>query len=254
MTTRRTKKARPRDDAAGLVSTIADEIERYLRNRRRRHDWQCLPRGIMERGRRQIADLCGALVEEVRRLAKGLARAGVPERRPRVHARQRSSRWCSGVSNAEQDVVKAGTTRSASVPLPDVKQARLRMQSRRGPRKRPLHRLLVDPQRRPDRPHAHPKPPHPARLAANSLELEGIMREHHKFHVDLGGGSNWLQSRPPFPSPRHHDGSRICSFSLDQLSVIPAHRPSLLVPADPLVSRHTHATPKRVARAVSAAG
>jgi hypothetical protein len=61
---------------------------------------------------------------------------------------------------------------------------------------RPPNGFLVDAQRRPDRPQAHPEPPHSLCFDSNPLELKGVMRKHHEFHVNLRNGSNWLQSRP----------------------------------------------------------
>lgn len=59
--------------------TIADEIERYLRTGdadMMGHPW---PGDIMERGRRQHADIRGALLAEVRRLAKGRTHEAMPD-------------------------------------------------------------------------------------------------------------------------------------------------------------------------------
>src|SRR5882724_3568799 len=58
--------------------TIADEIERYVRTGDADMDAWAWPGDIMERGRHQRADLRGALVEEVLRLANGRAHEPVP--------------------------------------------------------------------------------------------------------------------------------------------------------------------------------
>lgn len=64
---------------ASASSTIADEIERYLRTGdavMMGHSW---PGDIMERGRRQHADIRGALLAEVRRLAKWRTHEAMPD-------------------------------------------------------------------------------------------------------------------------------------------------------------------------------
>jgi len=69
---------------ASPSSIIAGEIERYLRTGEADMMGNAWPGDIMERGRRQHADLRGALVEEVRRLAKG--RGGRTRRCPTTWA------------------------------------------------------------------------------------------------------------------------------------------------------------------------
>jgi hypothetical protein len=73
------------------------------------------------------------------------------------------------------------------------------------------------------------------------MDLEGLVREHHELDVDLGNGSNWLQSRPlksrlssEQPRFRVHDLQRVsasaartsataCSMLFDALGVEPEH-------------------------------
>lgn len=63
---------------ASASSTIADEIERYLRTGEADMMGNPWPGDIMERGRRQHADIRGALLAEVRRLAKGRTHEAMP--------------------------------------------------------------------------------------------------------------------------------------------------------------------------------
>lgn len=63
---------------ASPSSIVAGEIERYLRTGEADMMGDAWPGDIMERGRRQHADLRGALVDEVRRLAKGRLHEPVP--------------------------------------------------------------------------------------------------------------------------------------------------------------------------------
>ena len=58
--------------------TIAAEIERYLRTGDADMDARAWPGDIFDRGKLQHADLRGALIREVRRLASGRAHATVP--------------------------------------------------------------------------------------------------------------------------------------------------------------------------------
>jgi hypothetical protein len=64
---------------ASASSTIADEIERYLRTGEADMMGNPWPGDIMERGRRQHADIRGALLAEVRRLAKGRTHEAMPD-------------------------------------------------------------------------------------------------------------------------------------------------------------------------------
>src|SRR5262245_51752788 len=86
--------------------TIATEVERYLRTGDAddlAHAW---PGDIMERGRLQHADLRGALVDEVRRLAKGLTHEPVPDNVCDAFTRAKVEPMVRGLfSKAEQDVV-----------------------------------------------------------------------------------------------------------------------------------------------------
>lgn len=88
-------------------STIADEIERYLRT----GDADMMgawPGDIMERGRRQHADIRGALLAEVRRLAKGRTHEAVPDNVGVEFTRAKVEPMVRGLfPKAEQDVVLA---------------------------------------------------------------------------------------------------------------------------------------------------
>jgi hypothetical protein len=87
---------------------IADEIERYLRTGDADMDGWAWPGDLMERGRRQHADLRGALVEEVRRLAKGRSHEPVPANVGVEFTRAKVEPMVRGLfSKAEQDVVLA---------------------------------------------------------------------------------------------------------------------------------------------------
>jgi hypothetical protein len=86
--------------------TIADEIERYLRTGDADDLADAWPGDLMERGHLQHADLRGALVEEVRRLAKGLTHEPVPENVGLAFTRSKVEAMVRGLfSKAEQDVV-----------------------------------------------------------------------------------------------------------------------------------------------------
>lgn len=88
--------------------TIAAEIERYLRTGDTDDLADAWPGDLMERGRLQHADLRGALVGEVRRLAKGLSHVPVPENVGVAFTRSKVERMVRGLfSKAEQDVVLA---------------------------------------------------------------------------------------------------------------------------------------------------
>jgi hypothetical protein len=93
---------------ASSSSTIADEIERYLRTGDAGMDAWAWPGDFMERARRQHADLRGALVEEVRRLAKGRSHEPVPANVGVEFTRAKVEPMVRGLfSKAEQDIVLA---------------------------------------------------------------------------------------------------------------------------------------------------
>jgi hypothetical protein len=93
--------------------TIADEIERYLRTGDADMDGWAWPGGFMERCRRQHADVRGALVDEVRRLAKGCTHEPVPEDVGVAFTRAKVEPMVRGLfSKIEQDVVLATLEKS----------------------------------------------------------------------------------------------------------------------------------------------
>ncbi len=93
--------------------TIADEIERYLRTGDGDMDGWAWPGDFMERGRRQHADLRGALVEEVRRRAEGRTHEPVPESVGVAFTRAKVEPMVRGLfSKVEQDVVLATLEKS----------------------------------------------------------------------------------------------------------------------------------------------
>jgi hypothetical protein len=93
--------------------TIATEIERYLRTGDADMMGDAWPGDIVERGRRQRADLRGALVAEVRRLAKGRTHQPVPTDAGLELTRRKVAPMVRGLfSKAEQDVVLAALERS----------------------------------------------------------------------------------------------------------------------------------------------
>jgi hypothetical protein len=90
------------------LPSIADEIERYLRTGDADMDARAWPGDFMERGRRQDADLRGALVQEVRRLAKGHSHEPVPANVGIELTRAKVEPMVRGLfARAEQDVVLA---------------------------------------------------------------------------------------------------------------------------------------------------
>jgi hypothetical protein len=94
-------------------STIADEIERYLRTGDADAEGWAWPGDLMERCRRQHADLRAALVDEVRRLAKGCSHEPVPEEVGVAFTRAKVEPMVRGLfSKVEQDVVLATLERS----------------------------------------------------------------------------------------------------------------------------------------------
>ncbi len=89
-------------------STIADEIERYLRTGDADMMGDPWPGDILERGRRQHADIRGALLAEVRRLAKGRTHEAVPDNVGVEFTRAKVEPMVRGLfPKAEQDVVLA---------------------------------------------------------------------------------------------------------------------------------------------------
>jgi hypothetical protein len=98
---------------ASSSSTIADEIERYLRTGEADMMGNPWPGDIMERGRRQHADIRGALLEEVRRLAKGRTHEAVPGNVGVEFTRAKVEPMVRGLfPKAEQEVVLATLERS----------------------------------------------------------------------------------------------------------------------------------------------
>ena len=94
-------------------STVLGEIERYLRTGDADMMGNAWPGDLMERGRRQHADLRGALVEEVQRLAKGRTHEAVPDNVGVEFTRARVEAMVRGLfARAEQDVVLATLERS----------------------------------------------------------------------------------------------------------------------------------------------
>jgi hypothetical protein len=88
--------------------TITEEIERYLRTGDVDVMGNAWPGDFMERGRRQHADLRGALVEEVRRLAKGRTHEPVPANAGVELTRAKVEPMVRGLfSKTEQDLVLA---------------------------------------------------------------------------------------------------------------------------------------------------
>ncbi len=93
---------------ARSTPTIADEIERYLRTGDADMDARAWPGDFMERGRLQDADLRGALVEEVRRLAKGHSHEPVPANVGVEFTRAKVESMVRGLfARNEQDIVLA---------------------------------------------------------------------------------------------------------------------------------------------------
>ena len=87
---------------------IADEIKRYLRTGDSDMDARAWPGDFMDRGRLQDADLRGALVEAVRRLAKGHSDKPVPANVGIEFTRAKVEPMVRGLfARAEQDVVLA---------------------------------------------------------------------------------------------------------------------------------------------------
>jgi hypothetical protein len=98
---------------ARSMPTIADEIERYLRTGDADMDARAWPGDFMERRRLQDADLRGALVEEVRRLAKGHSHEPVPANVGIEFTRFKVEPMVRGLfARAEQDIVLATLEKS----------------------------------------------------------------------------------------------------------------------------------------------
>jgi hypothetical protein len=93
--------------------TIASEIERYLRTGDADMMGFPWPGDLPERGRRQHVDIRGALLEEVRRLAKGRTHEAVPENVGAPFTRAKVEPMVRGFfPKAEQDVVLATLEKS----------------------------------------------------------------------------------------------------------------------------------------------
>jgi hypothetical protein len=91
---------------SALHPTIAGEIERYLRTGDADVDGWAWPGDFMERCRRQHAGLRGALIEEVRRLAKGRTHERVPEHVGVAFTRAKVGPMVHGLfSKVDQDVM-----------------------------------------------------------------------------------------------------------------------------------------------------
>jgi len=87
---------------------IADEIKHYLRTGDSDMDARAWPGDFMERGRLQDADLRGALVDAVRRLAKGHSHEPVPANVGIEFTRAKVEPMVRGLfARAEQDIVLA---------------------------------------------------------------------------------------------------------------------------------------------------
>lgn len=93
--------------------TIAGEITRYLRTGDADIDARAWPGDIFDRGKRQHADLRGALVREVRRLSKGRSHLPVPANVGIEFTRAKVEPMVRGLfTRAEQDIVLATFERS----------------------------------------------------------------------------------------------------------------------------------------------
>lgn len=93
--------------------TIAGEIERYLRTGDADMMGGPWPGDFVERGRRQHADIRGALLDEVRRLAKGRTHEAVPDNVGAPFTRAKVEPMVRGLfPKAEQDVVLATLEKS----------------------------------------------------------------------------------------------------------------------------------------------
>jgi hypothetical protein len=88
--------------------TIAGEIKRYLRTGDADIDARAWPGDFFERGKRQDADLRGALIREVRRLAKGRSHVTVPANVGVEFTRAKVEPMVRGLfTRAEQETVLA---------------------------------------------------------------------------------------------------------------------------------------------------
>lgn len=98
---------------ASPSSIVAGEIERYLRTGEADMMGDAWPGDIMERGRRQHADIRGALLEEVRRLSKGRTHQAVPDNVGVEFTRAKVEPMVRGLfPKSEQDAVLATLERS----------------------------------------------------------------------------------------------------------------------------------------------
>jgi hypothetical protein len=103
----------PAKDTLMALTTIADEVERYLRTGDADMMGDPWPGDIIERGRRQHADLRGALVAEVGRLAKGRTHAPIPGNVGVEFTCAKVEPMVRGLfSKAEQNVVLAALEKS----------------------------------------------------------------------------------------------------------------------------------------------
>jgi hypothetical protein len=93
--------------------TVAHEIEHYLRTGEADMMGNAWPGDILERGRRQHAELRGALVEEVRQRAKGRTHEPVPDNVGVEFTRAKVDRMVRGLfARTEQDLVLATLEKS----------------------------------------------------------------------------------------------------------------------------------------------
>jgi len=98
---------------ASSSSTVVGEIERYLRTGEADMMGNAWPGDIVERGRHQHADLRGALVEEIQRLAKGRTHEAVPDNVGVEFTRAKVEAMVRGLfARAEQDIVLATLEKS----------------------------------------------------------------------------------------------------------------------------------------------
>jgi hypothetical protein len=106
--------------------TIADEIKRYIRTGDSDMDARVWPGDFMERGRLQDADLRGALVEAVRRLAKGHFHKPVPANVGIRFTRAKVEPMVRGLfARAEQDAVLATFEKSVVYVTSDTIESTL---------------------------------------------------------------------------------------------------------------------------------
>ncbi len=88
--------------------SVAVEVARYLRTGDADIEARAWSGDVFERGKRQHADLCNALVREVRRLARGRAHAAVPANVGNRFTRAKLEPMVRGLFRRdEQDIVLA---------------------------------------------------------------------------------------------------------------------------------------------------